>query len=128
LQVLEFRYNVAITTDDEPPILIDWGNQRGWMKEYNDQLERATRLSLIPKNGQAMPTVTVELGPEQRWILFSRVYGQVTGPVRMRCYAIGHQQTVKGVRVKSIMWVYPDGSIEHAEEPSFWREFLNKSA
>lgn len=124
----KIRYNVVVNNGDASPIIIDWGNTPGWLETFRAELDSTSRISLIPKDGEALPAVTVRLEPGQRWILFSRVYGQVNGPGRIRCYAIGHQETVKGTCVKSILWIYPDGGIEHAEEPSYWRHHLNRTA
>jgi len=48
----------------------------------------------------------------------------VNGDSRIRLYAIGWQCNVRGVSVKSLTWVYPNGAIEHAEEPGFVNAFL----
>ena len=91
------------------------GQEAGWIDTYRHLLDTATRLSLLPHDG--LPFVSVSL-EGKRWIYFSRVYGKMNSPERIRLYAIGWQDTVNGKNVKCILWVYPDGSVECAEEPS----------
>jgi len=118
-----YRYNVAI----ESPVgqtLVQWGADPNWMEINRELLATAHTLSLIPKDGQALPVVSVRVDADRRWILFSRVYGRVTGPGQVRLYAIGWQSTVRGVNVKAIQWVYPTGAIESADDPTYWERFL----
>jgi hypothetical protein len=99
---------------------IDWGNQPNWLAQMRGLLDTAHTLSLLPKhNNSALPIVTVKLTAGQRWVLFSRVYGHITGPGQIRLYCIGWQMTVNGVNIKSLLWVYPTGVVECAEEPSY---------
>jgi len=123
---LPIEYNIAIENAGQPDVLVDWGNAPGWVERYRERLDAADRISLIPKNGQALPTVTVTLGGDRRWVAFSRVCGIVNGDKRIRLYAVGWQQTVRGVNIKSLTWVYPTGAIEHAEQPSFINQFLRQ--
>ena len=116
-------YNIAVETPNEQH-LIQWGNEKGWLDTYRDLLNNATRISLIPKG--KMPLVTVQLGNGKRWIVFSRVYGRLPGG-QVRLYCIGWQMTVNGKNIKSLIWVYPNGNIECAEEPSYWRKFFGES-
>lgn len=113
-------YNIAVESPNGQH-LIQWGNEKGWLETCRDLLDNATRISLIPKD--KMPLVTVQLGNGRRWVVFSRVYGRLPGG-RMRMYCIGWQATVKGVNVKSLLWVYPNGNIESGDEPSYWKEFI----
>lgn len=115
----DILYNIAVESPNGQR-LIQWGDERGWMDR--DLLNSATRISLIPKQG-GMPIVTVRLGGDKRWVLFSRVYGRIPGG-QVRLYCIGWQATVKGVNVKSLLWVYPTGSVECAELPSYWKELV----
>jgi len=121
---LPIEYNIAIENAGRPDVVVDWGNTPGWVEQHRERLDTADRISLIPKNGQPLPTVTVALDGERRWVVFSRVCGVVNGDKHIRLYAIGWQQTVRGVNVKSLTWVYPTGAIEHAERPSFVNRFL----
>lgn len=119
----DYRYNVAI----ESPLgqeLIHWGNDPNWMEINKELLATAHTLSLIPKEGEALPVVSVHLDADKRWILFTRVFGNITGGQYVRLYAIGWQSTVRGVNVKAIQWVYPTGAVESADEPSYWAKFM----
>jgi len=120
---LPFAYNVAIEGKEQ--VLIDWGNSPDWVKKYDSLLDEADRISLIPKDkSNGLPVVTAHLDNDKRWIIFSRVAGQINGPNNIRLYAIGWQQNIKGINIKSIQWVYPGGTVENAEEPTFIDEFL----
>jgi hypothetical protein len=114
----EIKYDIAVEGNGRS-LLIDWGNTRNWAKTYHEQLENADRISLIPKKGKHLSVVTVVLGEGKRWIVFSRIFGKTGTPKRRRVYAIGYQQTVKGVNIKHLTWVYPNGTIESANEPSY---------
>ncbi len=96
------------------------GQEQGWLERYRHLLDTATRLSLSPRNG--LPFVSVAL-EGKRWIYFSRVYGEMNSAKRIRLYAIGWQDTVNGKNVKCILWVYPDGAVECAKEPSLIGKF-----
>lgn len=117
---------------------------QGWVERYSQELATATRLSLVPRAGGRLPVVMVALQPGREWIIFSRVFGTIgpgPGPVhpgqvhgaggaaggteRFRLYAIGWKQSLgddsgaaEGRSARCLLWVYPDGSIECAEEPS----------
>ena len=119
----EMLYDVAIEAPGQQA-RVKWGEEPGWLEKYRQLLERAERISLIPKKRTGkLPVVTVRLGEGKRWVLFSRVYGHIYGE-QIRFYCLGWQATVRRVNVKSLLWVYPTGDVEAAEEPSFWRELL----
>lgn len=108
---------------------IDWGNCPNWADRYRDDLNNAHRISLIPKKiGGHLPIVTVAMGEGRRWIVFSRVFGRMGQEARIRLYAIGWQATVKGRNVRSINWIYPNGTVENAIDPSLWMQFLDVAA
>lgn len=124
----QMLYNVAIEGDFQS-VLVEWGSTPGWLETYKDQLERATKLTLIPKPGlSGLPLVTVSPTGDKRWILFSRVFGQVnrqTGAeVQVRLYCLGWQTTFEGDNLKLLMWVYPNGVVEAADEPTLWQLYL----
>ena len=121
----EIAYNVAIE-GDFAPLLIDWGNEAQWIDRCRAELDSAARLSLIPKDGQKLPVVSVQLGNGRRWVLFSRIVSRVGGK-SVRLYAIGWQQTINGINVKSLTWVYPNGTIENGENPTYAELFLAQS-
>lgn len=127
---MSIQYNVIIEKEGQGA-LIDWGNSPGWIEQHRELLDNAERMTLIPKEGISLPVVSVALGPDRRWILFSRVAGIINTKKgdqqeKVRLYAIGWQSTVSGVNAKSITWVYPNGVIENAEEPAFIQHYLGR--
>lgn len=125
----EILYDIAIEAPDRK-VKVKWGEESRWAETYRDLLDRAERISLLPKQPLfRLPVVTVKLKPDDRWIVFSRIYGQVAGPKvgkTIRMYAIGWQRTVRGVNVKSLTWIYPNGAVEVGEEPTYAVEVLNR--
>lgn len=118
------EYNIVIEGGGNS-LVIDWGNDKNWARRYRAQLDGAERISLIQKTPPTpLPVVTVALGDGRRWIVFSRVFGKIDGGQQVRLYCIGWQRTVKGVNVKSLTWVYPNGAIENADMPTFADRFL----
>ena len=115
-------YNIAIESDDAQE-LVDWGNAPGWIEQHRAILDTAHTLSLIPKDGYELPVVSVRLDGSKRWVCFSRICGQLPGG-QVRLYCIGWQSTIKKINVKSLLWVYPSGAVECADDPSYWQEFL----
>lgn len=124
----KFLYKIVLTKGKDTLAEIDWGNSPGWHDKYQEELEAADRLWLVPKErGALLRNVSVKLGEGRRWIAFSRVYGRssVGFDKQVRIYAVGWQDTKREVNRKSIIWVYPSGELEVAEEPSFGDVFLD---
>ena len=123
----EFLYNIILLVGDER-IGIDWGNHKGWQEDHKEVLGSLDAMWLFPKRDDSrVPRVGVSLGSERQWILFSRVFG-TTGPGgerQVRIYALGWQEMVGQRSVKHLMWIYPTGEIEMAEEPSFINAFFS---
>ena len=122
----EIEYNIVVAGKNEGKI-IDWGNDPDWVNKYRYLLDDAEMISLVPKKDKKnLRPVAIRLGDNRRWIIFSRVYGQVTSGKEIRLYAIGWQKTFDDKSEKSITWIYPDGGIENTglDGPSFWRDFL----
>ena len=120
----EYIYDIAIEAPGGQ-VKIDWGNAPGWMEMHRVLLDTAERVSLLPKDtAVGLPLISTQLQPDQRWVLFSRVYGQVTSGKQVRLYCIGWQQTVSSRSVKALTWVYPNGVIENDNEPTYWLNFL----
>jgi len=129
----EIQYDIAIEGKGFQ-IKVPWGEERakGWQTRYGVELKDAERLSLIPKeHARDLPVVTIKLDQDKRWVLFSRVYGTIINQnncsktkKEIRLYCIGWQTKIRGVNVKSLTWVYPNGSIESSENPSFEFAFL----
>lgn len=121
-------YNIAVE-GKAGNILIDWGNSPGWLKRHAEELAQAEYLSLLPKSADSpLPVLVVKLEQRRRWILFSRVYGTIPGVRQVRLYCLGWQNTVGGENVKSLLWVYPGGAVECAEEPSWVGEVLAEAS
>ena len=124
----KFLYKIVLTKEKETLAEIDWGNSPGWHDKYQEELEAADRLWLIPKERDALlRNVSVKLGEGRRWIAFSRVYGRSSTGLdkQVRIYAVGWQDTKNDVNRKSLAWIYPNGEIEISDEPSFGHIFLD---
>lgn len=121
--MLDIVYNLMIESRDEQ-VLVDLGNSPNWVKVNKDLLARAKRISLLPKDDLLKSVVTVNLAGNRQWIYFSRVIKQLSTNVHLRLYCIGWQENVRGKTVKSLTWIYPNGTIEIGEEPTFVNLFL----
>lgn len=113
-------YNIAF--DGPKSVLIDWGNAPGWLKEHADVIGQAGRVSLIPKTGMdsVLPGVSVVLQEDQEYIVYSRVFGHVLSASespQVRLYCIGWRAR-NGSPAESKTWVYPNGFVEQAPEPT----------
>ena len=112
----EIQYNLLIQSPLGQAV-VELGKEQGWLERYRHLLDTATRLSLSPRHN-GLPFVSVSLNGK-RWIYFSRVVGKMNSVGRVRLYAIGWQETINGKNTKCLLWVYPDGSVECADEPNF---------
>ena len=123
-----FLYKIVLTKSGVLLAEIDWGNRPNWQEELEKELADADRIWLIPKDpGGLLRNISVKLGEGRRWILFSRVYGRSNSgfDAQVRIYAIGWQDTKNEVNRKSVVWIYPSGEMEVAEEPSYGPMFLD---
>lgn len=111
------EYNLLIESKQGQAV-VELGQEQEWLDKYRHLLDTATRLSLLPRN-DGLPLVSVSLDGTKRWIYFSRVVGRMNTEERIRLYAIGWQDTINGKNVKSLLWIYPNGLVECADEPSF---------
>jgi len=119
----EILYSLAFEGDGS--LLIDWGNTPGWLETHREFIDSATRVTLVPKDRDGgLPVVTVALTGDRRWVASMRVLWRSDNPNRVRVYVIGWQDTVKGVNVKALTWVYPNGAIECSDEPTLWKHYL----
>jgi len=109
---LPIQYDVSAVCEEQE-LLIEWENPGKWIARFKETFDNAESISLVPRNC-TLPKVTVALGDRRRWIIFTRVLP--FGAALARFYAIGWQTTVRGLNVKSIVWVYPDGCIKVTEE------------
>lgn len=123
-----FLYKIVLTNKGVLLAEVDWGNHPQWQEGLEKELADADRIWLVPKeSGGLLRNVSVKLGEGRRWILFSRVYGSNKAGFdkQVRIYALGWQDTKEGVNRKSIVWIYPSGEMEVADEPSFGPLFLD---
>ena len=123
-----FLYKIVLTKSGVLLAEIYWGNRHNWQEELEKELADADRIWLIPKDpGGLLRNISVKLGEGRRWILFSRVYGRSNSgfDAQVRIYAIGWQDTKNEVNRKSVVWIYPSGEMEVAEEPSYGPMFLD---
>lgn len=122
-----FLYSLSIE-DGRGSILVDWGNTPGWKRRLAAHIDAASRISLIPKDrGSSLPVVTVAIKPDHKPVMFSRVFGQVTGAgteAQIRTYCIGQ---VDAMGREEVVWVYPNGSVESALEPGLVRYFFQEA-
>ena len=94
-------------------VRIDWDDSPRHVVTYKETLDVATAIALVPRVGISLPVVCVQYDVYKRWIVFHKMLaGQ-------RFYAIGWQTTVRGLNVKAINWIHPDGTVEMTLEPSF---------
>lgn len=92
----------------ERELSIDWGNSPDWQTTYADIISQARRLSLIPKV-EGLPVVSLQGGP---FNVFSRTHGRTDTEQRVRVYCAQN-----GLQVP--LWIYPNGTIEQANMPSY---------
>lgn len=107
-----WAYNLQIEEIDGTRHTIQLGDEPGWLERYRPILEKSAKsMTLRPKpdaherGAGPIPTVTIHLGEDRQWILFSRVIGQMgNGTVESesrRAYAIGYQRDGH----KTVIWI-----------------------
>lgn len=92
-------------------------DESGWVRSYRDYLDQG-RITISDGVNLSVDTAG------HRWVMFYRTLGYMrggSGSVKVLC--VGWQDTIGGVNIKALNWVYPNGFIESAEEPTFWRLF-----
>lgn len=89
------------------------GHEKGWLEVHREQLDSASMIGLILNDKDYI----IKLKPGQRWVYFKRTFKKTESGFSMGIYCIGWQETVEGRNVKSLLWIYPDGSIEVGDEP-----------
>lgn len=108
--LLEYLIEAEI---DGGEVRIEWDDTPRHIVQYKETLDVATAITLLPRAGVALPTVRVRYDVYKRWVVFHK---KIAG---FQFYAIGWQTTVRGLNVKAINWVHPDGSVEMTLEPTF---------
>jgi hypothetical protein len=128
---MEFLYNAIAVNDKNEALSIDIEKDQSWLKVIEGQ--KLLRFLLVPKENIPMPVVEVDLSPlaggyEKRLIYFSRVIGRVEKELKpcARLYALGWHATVEEKSIRSITWIYPNGSVVIADEPPYLEELIEK--
>lgn len=103
----------------------------GWLGREEMRTLRA--FALKPSVAH-LPAAVVNLDPladgtPRRLVYFSRVVGKLNAATseredRFRLYCIGWQATIEGRNVRSLVWIYPNGSVIASEEPMFVEAML----
>ena len=118
---LDIQYDITLE-GPEYAVNINWGHEPGWVERYANALAQCRRITLMPKAGApvTLPVITVQIDKGKEVIIFSRIFGTMGKPNQARIYAVGW----KGGGEKSMLWIYPNGIVEHSAEPSLVSELL----
>jgi hypothetical protein len=112
-------------------------SEKDWLKRAEMQTLR--QFSLKPAPESKMPVVIVDLTPlpdgtPRRLVWFRRVFkrlnlGTGQNSPLFQLYCVGWQATVGGRNVRSLMWIYPTGTIVAGPEtPPYVSELYAASA
>lgn len=105
-----FDYNLAAQLNDGQELLLN-PEVKGWA---DPAIIDNTRVwSLIPRDQNGMPVVTIQIPEGAKPVFKSRVYGKLLADISFRAYAIGWH---KGEETHWL-WVMPGGDIEVGEDP-----------
>lgn len=121
---LSMEYELHCQSNDGQAIQFNLDEQ-GWLTKYRDALDNARLIEFIPLNS-VLPPVVLPLGNGRRFICVSRVFGSPGMGNMFRLYGFGWQATVDGRNVKHIVWIYPNGGVEVAEEPELIHEIMSQ--
>lgn len=107
-------YNLCILQNQDKGLfeVVVLGETPGWVKTHKDLLDKSPAIGLIPKDsGTGLPSVWVPLNENKKWVMFSRVRGQITGGhlYLARTYAIGYQD--RTTREVHLTWVDDTGIV-----------------
>lgn len=109
-----FDYDIAMRLNDGSEVVAD-PDVHGLFEP--ERLAKVEVWSLIPRDQNGMPVVTVQIPRGAKPIFKSRVYGKglpgLDGPA-FRAYAIGWHDTES-----HWTWVMPGGNIEIGEDPLY---------
>lgn len=110
----QFDYDLAAQLNDETEVKLD-PEVHGWAEP--ERLAKVKVWSLIPRDQNGMPVVTIQIPENAKPIFKSRVYGKglpAAGGPAFRAYAIGWHDTTS-----HWTWVMPGGNIEVGEDPLY---------
>jgi hypothetical protein len=121
---LPVSYQLRCQSNDGQAIQFSLDKQ-GWLTKYREALDSAGLIEFIPLSSE-LPPVVLPLGNGRRFICVSRVFGSPGMGAMFRLYGFGWQQTVDGRNVKHIVWIYPHGAVEVAENPELIHEIMSQ--
>lgn len=114
-------YLLTAQLNDGSEVVLD-PDVHGWA---DPEILKETKVwSLVPKEQNGMPVVTVTIPEKGKPVYKSRVYGKLVGDISFRAYAIGY----KLGRTTHWVWVMPNGNIEFGENPHYADLILRKMA
>lgn len=121
----KFDYDLAAQLNDGSEVKLD-PEEKGWAEP--ERLAKVKVWSLIPRDQNGMPVVTVQIPEGAKPIFKSRVYGKGLPGIEndlpsFRCYAIGWHDTES-----HWTWVLPTGDIEIGDDPIHAELILNRMA
>lgn len=118
---LPIEYLLTSQTADGKELVVD-PDKAGWA---DPKMLAATKVwSLVPRQQNGMPVVTVSIPDGGKPVYKSRVYGKLISGLSFRAYAIGY----KLGRKTHWTWVMPNGNIEVGEDPIYADLVLRKMA
>ena len=120
-----FDYDLAAQLNDGSEVKLN-PEEKGWAEP--ERLARVKVWSLIPRDQNGMPVISVQIPEGAKPIFKSRVYGKGLPGIEndlpaFRCYAIGWHDTES-----HWIWVLPTGDIEVGEDPRNAELILQKMA
>jgi hypothetical protein len=119
----KFDYDLLAQLNDGTEVKMD-PEVHGWAEP--ERLSRVVVWTIVPREGVALPVVTVQIPEDAKPIFKSRVYGKglpyegSTLP-SFRAYAIGWHDTES-----HWTWVMPGGNIQVGEDPLYVDLILKK--
>lgn len=119
-----FDYDLVLQLNDGSEVKLD-PEERGWAEP--ERLSQVKVWSIVPRDQNGMPVVTVQIPESAKPIFKSRVYGKglpgTGNPLQFRAYAIGWHDTES-----HWIWVMPNGNIEVGEDPLYADLLLKRMA
>lgn len=118
-----FDYDLTLQLNDGSEVKLN-PEEHGWAEP--ERLAQVKVWSIIPRDQNGMPVVTVQIPEGAKPIFKSRVYGKGlpgTGGPSFRAYAIGWHDTES-----HWTWVMPNGNIEVGEDPLYADLLLKRIA
>lgn len=92
-------------------------------------MNRAEALSYFTIIKDGLPKFIVKLGEKRKLIFFRRRMNHVSnkGTFQWSITCVGWEENVKGVSIKTILYIYPNGGVElNNDEPTMATAYHNK--